>query len=153
RTTCLLAWFVAALVAIAAAQKNQQIQPVRDFDVESRHATSIPLRDMPTVDVEPPFQHVEHEPLKRPLPANMPPAGPDRVAQRQPRILGAEPMVGLNFAGESLGFGGFGIPSDSEGNIGLTQYVEFINSSYAVYDKKTGALVAGPTAGHVLFQA
>lgn len=152
RTALLVA---VALVAPAMAQKNAQVPPARDFEMESQHATSIPLRDMPTVDLEPPYPHAEHEPLKRPLPANTrtTPAGPDQVAQLAPRALGATPLLGLNFQGESLGFGGFGTPSDSEGNIGLTQYVEFINSSYAVYDKKTGALVAGPTAGHVLFQA
>lgn len=145
-----------ALVAPAMAQKNAQVQPARDFEIESRHATSIPVRDMPTIDVEPPFPHVEHEPLKRPLPAYMgtTPAGPDRVAQLAPRALGATPLVGLNFLGEGdCGPQGCVSPSDSEGNIGLTQYVEFVNSGFAVYDKKTGALVAGPTAGHVLFQA
>jgi hypothetical protein len=142
------------------AQKNAQAQPVRDFDMESRHGTSIPLRDMPTVDVAPPYPHREHEPLKRPLPANMKAsavtAEPDRVAQYAPRPLGANPTVGVNFMGLGICAGGVatcGSPSDSEGNVGLTQYVEFINTAFAVFDKKTGALLAGPTAGSSLFNA
>ena len=152
------AFFLAAAFAVPAmAQKTRQIQPVRDFDVEAKHATSIPFRDMPTVDVAPPHPHVEHEPLKRPLPQGMvasagKAAGPDRVAQMQHRVLGAMPTVGVNVVGEGITNGGLGgDPSDSEGNIGATQYVEFINTAFAVFDKKTGMRVAGPTAGSTLF--
>ena len=61
----------------------------------------------------------------------------------------------LNFDG--LGNGGGYTPSaappDTNGAIGATQYVQWVNEAFAVYDKQTGARIAGPTNGNQLFQA
>ena len=39
------------------------------------------------------------------------------------------------------------------GRVGSTQYVQWNNTSFAVFDKTTGALQYGPAAGNTLFQA
>lgn len=44
-------------------------------------------------------------------------------------------------------------PPDVNGRVGGTQYVMWNNTSFAVFDKHTGALLYGPAAGNTLFQA
>jgi HYDIN/CFA65/VesB family protein/ASPM-SPD-2-Hydin domain-containing protein len=61
---------------------------------------------------------------------------------------------GLNFEGLGQGQYGFIVdfaPSDTNGAVGATQYVQWVNASFAVFDKKTGALLLGPTAGNTLW--
>ena len=41
-------------------------------------------------------------------------------------------------------------PSDTNGAVGATQYVQWVNTAFAVYDK-SGNLLAGPTAGNTLW--
>jgi hypothetical protein len=44
-------------------------------------------------------------------------------------------------------------PPDTNGAVGATQYVQWVNTAFAVYDKTTGALAAGfPKVGNVLWQ-
>lgn len=42
-------------------------------------------------------------------------------------------------------------PADPNGAVGLTQYVQWVNSAFAVYDKTTGAKILGPVAGNTLW--
>jgi hypothetical protein len=42
-------------------------------------------------------------------------------------------------------------PPDPNGAVGLTQYVQWVNTMFAVYNKSTGALVYGPVAGSTLW--
>jgi len=56
-----------------------------------------------------------------------------------------------------VGNGDFGFtpnvaPPDTNMSVGRTQVVQWVNNSFAVFSK-TGALLAGPTAGNTLFQA
>src|SRR2546425_10285670 len=39
-------------------------------------------------------------------------------------------------------------PPDTTGAVGATQYVQWVNESFAVFDKATGALLSGPKAGN-----
>ena len=43
-------------------------------------------------------------------------------------------------------------PPDTNGRVGAKQYVQWNNTSFAVFDKTTGALLYGPAAGNTLFQ-
>jgi hypothetical protein len=61
---------------------------------------------------------------------------------------------GLNFAGVGNGDYGFApnaAPPDTNGAVGATQYVQWVNESFAVFDKSTGALEYGPVAGNTLW--
>ena len=129
------------------------------------------VRDLPTLE-ESGQAHVEHEaePARRiPLPPGLKPANePDPVWQRTtsggvmnmvaPPLAGgtavSAPTAGLGFDGVGSGFTGFTVnsaPPDTNGAVGSTQYVQWVNSSFAVFNKATGAKVAGPTAGNSLW--
>jgi hypothetical protein len=63
--------------------------------------------------------------------------------------------IGRNFDGLGNGIAGFTVnsaPPDTHGAVGSTQYVQIVNgSSFAVYNKATGALVLGPVATNSLW--
>jgi hypothetical protein len=64
------------------------------------------------------------------------------------------PVVGLSFEGLGAGQYGFTVnsaPPDTNGTVGATQYVQWVNSSFAIFNKTSGALIAGPTAGNTLW--
>src|SRR5207237_1276316 len=96
----------------------------------------------------------EHERPTRPLPTATTGA-PDTVVQNSVTSNLAT-TSGLNFAGLGNGDNGFVVdaaPPDTNGAVGITQYVQWVNESFAVFDKSTGALIKGPVAGNQLFQA
>src|SRR5712692_8605573 len=114
------------------------------------HAVSPPVRDLPTAAVTRPFHEV---PLGRPFPDINYPDVPDGALQGS-----AGPLVsttpGLGFAGVGNGDYGFApnaAPPDTNLAVGATQVVQWVNESFAVFNKSTGALVSGPTAGNTLF--
>jgi hypothetical protein len=63
---------------------------------------------------------------------------------------------GLNVLGVGNGFPGYSnqaIVPDSNVAVGPTQVVQFVNRSFAVFDKSTGAVTHGPITGATLWQA
>jgi hypothetical protein len=114
------------------------------------HAVSPPVRDLPTGTER-------HEPRIKPLhviPPEAHPAQPDGALQSSVTPAVAT-TPGLNFAGVGngdLGFTPDAAPPDTNGAVGATQYVQWVNESFAVFNKTTGALVKGPVAGNTLFQ-
>src|SRR5262245_57756234 len=72
-------------------------------------------------------------------------SAPDTAVQ-----AGAGPRIpvttGLSFAGVGNGDYGFvpdAAPPDTNGAVGATQYVQWVNESFAVFNKSTGAIAAG----------
>ena len=65
------------------------------------------------------------------------------------------PMPQVNTGGTRLNFEGVGAtnsaPSDANGAVGETQYVQWVNTSLAVYRKSDGALQLGPIPGNAVF--
>jgi len=62
--------------------------------------------------------------------------------------LGA--AAGLSFDGVGVGLGSYTdccAPPDTNASVGATQVVEWVNLDFAVFDKATGVLLQGPTAG------
>jgi hypothetical protein len=62
--------------------------------------------------------------------------------------------AGLNFAGVGNGDYGFApnaAPPDTNGAVGATQYVQWVNESFAVFSKSSGALLHGPVTGNTLW--
>ena len=84
---------------------------------------------------------------------------PDPIAQTSapvPSTLGPSSATpGQGFEGLGSGAYGFRVqyaPPDTNGAAGITQYVQWVNASFAVFDKATGSLLAGPLPGNSLWQ-
>lgn len=115
------------------------------------HARTIALRDMAPMKVT---EGHRDKPIRLLTPIPSAPTGPDTALQT---ISIAAPTVGNVTSFDGVGQGAFGFspnaaPPDTNGAIGDTQYVQWVNESFAVFSK-TGTLLAGPTAGNTLFQA
>jgi len=116
------------------------------------------------MDVSPPLRNIvapDREPGQRERPLRLLPTGPagspfapDPAVQTTPGPLVAT-TAGLTFAGVGNGDYGFApnaAPPDTNGAVGATQYVQWVNESFAVFDKATGAIASGfPKAGNALW--
>ena len=149
RFACLLAGMVGPL-AVSCGQAANGVEISGDV----KHDVSLPLKAIPPGRDQAPT----HEKAVGIIQPNGPlSTSPDGVLQ-----LAAGPLVGttsaLNILGVGQGFSGPGgsftvnsAPSDSNGAAGATQYVEWVNASFAVFDKNTGAVIYGPAAGNTLW--
>ena len=54
-------------------------------------------------------------------------------------------LIGNNFTGASLFVDSSEVPPDSDGAVGPTNFVEFVNGRFSVYDKVTGTKVQSMT--------
>ena len=121
---------------------------------EVKHDTSAPLRSLPAAIANPATlpPHLARPVLKPGIhPAG--PAQPDTALQTT-HLPYVSATLGLNFDGlgnNQYGFVVTGAPPDTEGAVGATQYVQWVNTSFAVFDKTTGALLMGPTSGNALW--
>jgi len=63
---------------------------------------------------------------------------------------------GVNILGLGTDFPAYApqaVVPDTNGAVGTTQFVQFVNESFAVFDKLNGSLVSGPIDGNLLWQA
>ena len=119
---------------------------------EVHRDVSPPLREMIKLTPKPSLAKHEAEPARRiPLPPGLSILEDDPI--RQQTAVPFTPVVGTSFEGLGAGQYGFsvtGAPPDTNGTVGATQYVQWVNTSFAIFNKTTGALIAGPTAGNAL---
>ena len=59
--------------------------------------------------------------------------------------------VGNYFNGPNGGFTPSSSPSDATGAVGTTQYFQWVDDAFAVFDKATGNVLLGPVAGSTLW--
>jgi hypothetical protein len=119
-----------------------------------KHDVSPPLSSLAVLP-----QDGARERREKPLHLFSPPDGlargeADPVAQTTAPAVSAATAI-LNFAGVGNGDYGFApnaAPPDTNGAVGDTQFVQWVNESFAVFDKTTGALVFGPAGGNTLWQ-
>src|SRR5579859_7995538 len=140
------------------------ISGIRIVRSNVHHDVSLPLRDLiqavPVVVTSPqPEDMEEAEPVRPiPLPRNLKPASePDSALQASTALAPAQlgPTAGLAFDGlgdSTLGFVVHGAPPDTNGAVGLTQYVQWVNTSFGIFAKSTGALISGVTPGNTLWK-
>jgi hypothetical protein len=115
-----------------------------------RHDTSKPLREiMPLA----PKKAREYENPMNFVKKNVPADQADGAVQAS--AFASVPVTnGLNFEGIGEGLAGYNVnvaPPDTTGDVGLTQYVQWVNLSFAVFDKATGVKTYGPAAGNTLW--
>jgi len=117
---------------------------------EAHHDTSRPLRDLIAQAGAPPLPLSAHSPIaaRRWRPQSSMTLAPILQGQLLPKV-GTTDL--LNFDGIRAPAGS-NIPADPNGAVGQTQFVEWANASYAIYDKATGVLQAGPFLGTQLWQ-
>jgi hypothetical protein len=137
----------ASLLARTSRQPTQQWQPHWVVVHSSHNDVSAPLREMATWPL-PPAR--EHEAPKNPK-TGIPRASgsrPDTVVQnRLIKNLVDSIIPGLNFSGIPFpGVDCFCAPPDTNGYVGLTQYVQIVNEGYQVFDKTDGHSVLGPAS-------
>jgi uncharacterized membrane protein len=133
-------------VNVAAQQVNQN----GEFTT-SDHAETPPLRSiMPLPEKE---GH-RAKPIRLVVAAA---AGASRVDPALQTRPAAAVTIGNVVSFDGLGVGGGytpnAAPPDTNGAVGATQFVQWVNESFAVYDKTTAARLYGPAAGNTLFQA
>ena len=63
------------------------------------------------------------------------------------------PGLGGKFKGPQGDFQMESTPPDTSGAVGETQFVQWVNDSFAVFNKATGAAELGPVPGNMLFKA
>ncbi|ABF41150.1 hypothetical protein Acid345_2149 [Candidatus Koribacter versatilis Ellin345] len=152
--SCILLLCLFGLIPVTRAFAADENAPAtgKNFVVQARHGKSIPMRELPTIYIVDPKEMVDHEPFPSPFPLPNPTGRADAVRQVLPTFSGATPTIGANFEGLGTDLGGLGgDPPDSDGAVGSTQYVEFINTRWAVFNKATGAMTAGPSTLSALF--
>jgi len=150
-TTCLMA-AVFFVIPMFAQDPHRGMEVIR----EVKHDTSLPLRElgatMPSQAIATTRRVI---PLLQPHPTTGTAAATtvDPVLQKI-TLPSVSATLGLNFDGIGNGVFGFvpnAAPPDTNGVVGATQYVQWVNSSFAVFDKATGALLMGPTAGNAFW--
>jgi hypothetical protein len=147
RHAAVLACFVLSSCIASFAQSRMTVRRDVHRDV------SPPLREMTLQAPPPSLEKHEAEPVRRiPLPPGLTQLEEDSVQQRT--VVPFTPVVGTSFEGLGAGQYGFsvtGAPPDTNGTVGATQYVQWVNTSFAIFNKSSGALIAGPTAGNTLW--
>ena len=140
----------ALALALSATCVFAQSGPEVTYDVQ--HDVSPPLRDLIN-DIT-----VTDGVSQRMIPVRptLPDSSQGQVDSVIQAMSGAPSSAtpGLNFDGIGQGVFGFSVssaPPDTEGAIGATQYVQWENTSFAVFNKTTGALIAGPSAGNKIW--
>ena len=125
-------------VTAATAQGSGPVTVVRDYkhDVSPpvRSIVPLPLPRRPEHEESAPIQVGKHQDQFDPVVQNF-------------SFPAAMPSPLLNFDG--IPFPGVGCncaPPDTNGEVGLTQYVQIVNEGFQVFNKSTGASVMGPTA-------
>lgn len=125
--------FLAAVSAATLAAQTVVLYP-------EGNDTSAPLRGM--APNFPTWDHMNDHPL-RPVPHGSA-GGKDSVLQNYAVSTTSATIssaAGFDGVGQNTGYTISGEPSDTEGSVGATQYVQWVNTAFAVYDKSTGAKV------------
>ena len=139
-----------SLPGLAQAQSASGNGAIKmEVNSDLQHDVSPPLRSMTSA----PFVHTFHQKPLYLIPRGQTLNQTDPVVQSSARISVAT-TAGLDFAGVGNGDYGFApnaAPPDTNGAVGATQYVQWVNESFAVFNKTTGALVYGPVAGNTLW--
>ena len=148
-----IAAFMISSLSLVAMADDDEIKAVRAVHSDRiASLISLPVSHTGYTFVEPPID-------RGGFLAGSPTPVVDRAAQNGAVVAPAVAATpGLGFDGVGSGFTGpqgtFTVqsaPPDTTGAVGRTQYVQWVNSSFAVFNKSTGAVVYGPVPGNTLW--
>ncbi|MFL6688715.1 MAG: hypothetical protein ACJ8IR_00795 [Alphaproteobacteria bacterium] len=123
---------------------------------EARHDTSLPLRDMIRIYNQQ-HRHDVH------VGTRVIPLLPGPATRKLPGvpdgIQGNSMLPGPVQTTDLLNFDGVDdahslcscAPPDTNGAVGATQYVQWVNTAFSIFNKSNGALISGPTAGNAFW--
>jgi hypothetical protein len=139
-------------ISVSAQHSPAGVQFMREI----KHDTSARLSELQRMT---PAQPLAFTPkLLKVLPtgpgAAAPPSPLPDAALQEKVLPQVAATVGLSFDGLGQGQYGFGIqyaPPDTNGAVGATQYVQWVNVEFAVFSKSTGALISGPSPGNAIW--
>src|SRR5260221_11909359 len=141
-------FYVACLISMAALP----VAALADNPTvvhEVKHDLSRPLRDM-AASAQSLQSAAKQTPFRQKTAPAITTSQPDPVAQT-PSGAPVNVNVGLNFDGlsaaDTVASGGPFVPPDTNGAVGATQFVEWVNVTFEVFDKTTGTTILGQTAG------
>jgi uncharacterized repeat protein (TIGR01451 family) len=133
-----------------AGQPTMPGQPSMVY--QEKNDVSPPLRNM--VPIPPPSGPMERVIPKYPLPWTQGPNIPaGKIPAMDSLVQGLSPI--LNMPSPIQSFEGVSnlnavLPPDTNGDVGPNHYVQWVNISFAIWDK-TGTLLYGPAAGNTLW--
>jgi hypothetical protein len=145
--------FVLAAASFAVPGGTEEVStPEQSIAADVQHDVSPPLRVLNAVAVGGQAIHPRIMPLHR-LP--LPPGGlqSDGALQSNAAIPLAA-SIGLNFDGLGTKIPGFTpifTPPDTTGAVGLTQYVQWVNTVFSVFDKSSGQMLLSPLTGNAIW--
>jgi hypothetical protein len=146
--------------AYLLAQAQPKVLTNPDVHYPVHFDISPPLRQMATEVAKERGGEVEHPVLYPKLQQLMQAAQqgqkplPDGALQSSTSGPLVNASIGLNLLGVGNGFPNYSVPdapSDVNLAVGDTQVLQWVNVSYAVFDKNTGAIIQGPIAGNSLW--
>lgn len=151
---CLALCVSSAMPAVGRAQPATASGP--EVTTSVQHDTLHSLRGvMPRPDD---FSKNSHAYPAHPLPYLSGPGNQTDGAVQSAGSGSFAPALGAGFEGVGQGFSGpqgtFTVnsaPPDTNGAVGATQYVQIVNSAFAVFDKSTKAVVYGPVTTNTLW--
>lgn len=154
---------MAAVVAVGVLSvpkllKAQQGKPTGPHVIVIKDVMHVISPKLGGIKPIPPAYGVRKQiPLRHPLPlkAAVAPTAPDPVLQSSTGPL-VSTTSGSNFLGVGVGQGNYSdccAPPDTNGSAGATQYVQWVNTDFAVFSKDTGKITYGPAAGNTLWSA
>lgn len=117
------------------------------------HDVSRPLRDITPVTDAGSARQIPLHPLREAGTRAPVSDAADTALQTAPAPLVAARVI-TGFLGVGRGFRGYTVnsaPPDTNGAVGATQYVQWVNTSFAVFDKATRAVLLGPVPGNTLW--
>src|SRR5438552_6883959 len=116
-----------------------------------KHDVSPAVRDLPVIARS---EHENRAHLVKHWPHKPVVSAVDPVVQSSatPAMVTSNVTVFPGVGNGDYGFAPNAAPPDTNGAVGATQYVQWVNESFAVFDKTTGSVVKGPIAGNVLWQ-
>ncbi len=148
--------FIFYLLSFSSLWAQQEPIKPNFIGTGTYHGLTPPLRDLPVISEEE-FKAMEAEAdfernrdleeRSYPHAATALPKGPDSEWQREMGNTRNSRGILMNFNGQQSPY----YPPDANGTVGPQYYMQTINTVYAIYDKTTGSIVAGPTNMNQLF--
>src|SRR5271167_3216137 len=155
-------FLLALMLAVLTSAEETAAQPAvltsPDVNYPLHFDVSRPLRDMATEVSSPAGAHVA-PPVHYPKLQLLKEAAPGAQAMEDGAIQASSgplvsAIVGLNLLGVGNGFPGYSVPdapTDVNLAVGDTQVLQWVNVSYAIFDKTTGAVIMGPILGNAFW--